>query len=90
MTMERDDHDGMRPPYTRGEFGYQRAWNQTKDHSACKASRDHYPTLPSLGVKSRNKAESSWQTGVRLCIRVRTVLHEMTYISKDPHSRKPV
>jgi hypothetical protein len=24
MTMERDDHDGIRPPYTRGEFGNQR------------------------------------------------------------------
>jgi hypothetical protein len=33
-TMERDDHDGMRPPYTRGESGYQRAWNQMKDYSA--------------------------------------------------------
>jgi hypothetical protein len=22
-TMERDDHDGIRPPYTRGEFGNQ-------------------------------------------------------------------
>jgi hypothetical protein len=23
ITIERDDHDGMRPPYTRGEFGNQ-------------------------------------------------------------------
>jgi hypothetical protein len=23
MTMERDNYDGMRPPYTRGEFGTQ-------------------------------------------------------------------
>jgi hypothetical protein len=37
-----------------------------------------------------NKAESSRRTGVGLCTRVRTALHETTYNSKDPHSRKPV